>query len=75
MTVNKIFLEIDQKSLLVSPSYRDESSRRVEEDPSDSPRRLSCSFLIFLGDPGERWMFSDPDLLQKFSLFHLQLGV
>ena len=35
--------EIDQKSPLASPSYHDESCREVEEDPSDSPRRLSCS--------------------------------
>ena len=35
--------EIDPKSPLASPSYHDESSRRVEEDPSDSPRRFSCS--------------------------------
>ena len=33
----------DQKSPLVSPSYHDESCRGVHEDPSDSPRRFSCS--------------------------------
>ena len=35
--------ETDQKSLLASPSYHDESCPGVEEDPSDSPRRLSFS--------------------------------
>ena len=35
--------EIDRKSFLASPSYHDESRSEVEEDPSDSPRRLSCS--------------------------------
>ena len=35
--------QIDQKSPLASPSYHDESCREVEEDPSDSPRRLSSS--------------------------------
>ena len=35
--------EIDQKSFLASPSYSVESCREVEEDPSDSPRRLFCS--------------------------------
>ena len=35
-------LEMDQKSLLAS-SYHDESCRGVEEDPSDSPRTISCS--------------------------------
>ena len=43
MTVNQKSLEIDQKAPLASPSYHDESCRGVEEDTSDSPRRLSCS--------------------------------
>ena len=43
--------EMDQKSLLASPSYHDESRREVEEDPSDSPRRLSYSSPVS-GCPG-----------------------
>ena len=31
--------------------------------------------LLCLGSPGEKWMFSDPDLLQKFWLSHLRLGM
>ena len=31
--------------------------------------------LLCLGCPGLRWMFSDPDLLQNFWLFHLRLGM
>ena len=30
--------------------------------------------LLCLGDPELRCMFSDPNLLQKFLLFHLRLG-
>ena len=30
--------------------------------------------LLGLGDPGLRWMFSEPDLLQNVSLFYLRLG-
>ena len=30
--------------------------------------------LLGLGDPGLRWMFSEPDLLQRVSQFHLRLG-
>ena len=30
--------------------------------------------LLGLGDPGSRWMFSEPDLLQKVLPFHLRLG-
>ena len=26
--------------------------------------------LLGLNDPGERWMFSEPDLTQRVSLFH-----
>ena len=31
--------------------------------------------LLVLGCPLSRWMFSEPDLLQKFLLFHLGLGI
>ena len=31
--------------------------------------------LLGLGCPRFRWMFSDPDLLQNFWLFHLRLGI
>ena len=31
--------------------------------------------LLGLGDPGLRWMFSEPDLLQRGSPFHLRLGI
>ena len=30
--------------------------------------------LLGLGDPGFWWMFSEPDLLQKVSLFRLLIG-
>ena len=30
--------------------------------------------LLGLGDPGLRWMFSEPDLLQRVWLFHLRPG-
>ena len=30
--------------------------------------------LLELGDPVSKWMFSGPDLLQKFLLFHLRPG-
>ena len=36
--------------------HHDESRSGVEEDP--------FVLLLGLGDPGLRWMFSDPDLLQ-----------
>ena len=31
--------------------------------------------LLGLGDPGLRWMFSEPDLLQRVWLFHLRLRI
>ena len=31
--------------------------------------------LLGLGDPGLRWMFSELDLLQRVSPFHLRLGI
>ena len=31
--------------------------------------------LLCLGSSGLKWMFSDPDLLQNFWLFHLRLGI
>ena len=31
--------------------------------------------LLGLGDPGLRWMFSEPDLLKRVVLFHLRLGI
>ena len=31
--------------------------------------------LLVLGDPGLRWMFSEPDLLQRVLPFHLRLGI
>ena len=43
----------------------------VEEDPFDYPRRLFCSSPL---SGLSRIMFSGPDLLQKFWLFHLRLG-
>ena len=33
------------------------------------------ALLLCLGCPGKRWMFSDPDLLQKVWLSHLRLGI
>ena len=35
--------EMVQKIFLASPSYHDASCREVEEDPSHSPQRFSCS--------------------------------
>ena len=31
--------------------------------------------LLGLGDPGLRWMFSEPDLFQRVLPFHLRLGI
>ena len=31
--------------------------------------------LLCLGDPGIRWMFSEPNLLQRVLPFHLRLGI
>ena len=39
--------------------------RLVEKEPFDSPRRLSCSSPLS-GLSGLRWVFSDPDLFQRF---------
>ena len=33
------------------------------------------ALVLGLGDPGSRWMFSEPDLLQRVWPFHLRLGI
>ena len=53
--------EIDQKSLLATPSYHDESCRVVEEIPLEEYLVL----LLCLGSPGLKSLFSDPDVLQR----------
>ena len=38
----------------------------VEEETLLILHENQCDFLLELGDPVSRWMFSVPDLLQKF---------
>ena len=53
----------------------------VNEVFRNGPEMISCftenidDFLLEVGDPVSRWMFSDSDLLQKALLLHLRSGI
>ena len=64
--------EIDQKSFRASPAFGNESWGGCG-DPSDSPRRCSCSSPRFRRSRNK--VFSDPDLLQIILLYHLRSGM
>ena len=66
--------ELDQKLFLASPSYHEESWKGVKNIRLILPEDVLV-LLLGLGDPGLGWMFSDPDLLQGFWLFHLRPGI
>ena len=61
MAVYEVFPDMDQKSLIASPASG--KSREVVEETLLILQENQGDFLLELGVPVSRWVFSVPDLL------------